>query len=156
MNQGRVRMIILSLWLGCMLASLFAAILAPATVGRDGSIGYEQISPMLTRILALFVAPLSCLVGFWFPTSDRQQAKTRVLSAERARVALLLTGVYLVVVVSLLLWPLYFVDYQKAAVGLNLEKSLSLTGRLGDALQIATLLSPLPLAPIHYLTSSSQ
>lgn len=151
MTQSRLRVVIFTLWMSGLLLSLLAAALAPV-VRSDGSVGSEQIS--LTAIAGVFVPALSCLAGFWFPEKERAKAKEAPLSRDRATIALVLTSGYLLIVLSALLWPLFGVDYVTTGV-LEPVKGTSLEERLADAIKLAALLSPLPLAPIHLLTAST-
>jgi hypothetical protein len=155
MSQSRLRLLIFGFWIGAMLVAVLASAFAPV-VRSGGAIGYEQISPVLPGILGIFLPPLSCLAGFWFPTAERTKAKAKSVGRDRAAVALVITGVYLLLVMVLLFWPLYFVDYLKASPDLNLSEGASLKGRLGDAVKLAMLLSPVALAPIHSLTSRTE
>jgi hypothetical protein len=50
------------------------------------------------------------------------------------------------------LWPILITNY--TAQPLELPKGEGLSERVGDAVKIAMMLSFLPLAPLHYLTST--
>lgn len=142
-------MIIFTLWTGFLLLNVALALLGPV-IRHDGSVGHEQIP--LAGIIGIFVPPLSCLAGFWFPDKERETAKAKNLGKERARAALILTAAYLVLVTILLFWPIYLATYPAT---LELPQGVGLSDRISDAMTIATMLSPLSLAPIHYLTTAT-
>jgi hypothetical protein len=143
-------MAIFILWSFFLLLTI-VAIEAGPIVRHNGTIQNSQLSPMLKQVVALFLAPLSCLAGFWFPKEERYKTKQQKIQRERAIVALGLTAGYLIVVFVSLCWPIYVVTYPG---GLELPKGDSLTDRFADAMTLATMLSPLALAPLHFLTSS--
>jgi hypothetical protein len=148
MSQNKLRMMIFGLWTGFMLLNILSALLGPS-LRHGGAVGREQIP--LVGIIGIFVPPLSCLGGFWFPERDKPQSSKKHLGRERCIVALVLTITYLIVVTLLLCWPIYIADYPAT---LELPQGMGLSEQMADAMKIATMLSPLPLAPIHYLTSA--
>jgi hypothetical protein len=52
----------------------------------------------------------------------------------------------------LIIWPIYFASYR--GPGFDLRKEDSLIEQIHFAVRAAALLSPVALAPIHYLTST--
>jgi len=138
------------LWAAALVLSILAGMLAPV-LRSDGSIGSDQITALLPSIVGVYVPALSCLAGFWFPKDERTSASKRALGKERGVIAVGLTAAYLLIVLLLLFWPVYVEAYPAT---LTVVPGTDLMSRVGGNLSIATMLSPLALAPIHYLTSA--
>ncbi len=147
-DQTRLRLLIAGLWGLFWLFSSVAVVLCPV-LRKDRAVGPEQVIPILIQISGIWFPSLSCLVGFWFAPNHRQGKK--VVTSDRALAAVIVTVAYLIFVFMILLIPLYWVSYPDTP---DLPQDASLTERMAEAVKYALLLSPLPIAPINWLTGS--
>jgi hypothetical protein len=108
----------------------------------------------MVQVAAVWLPSLSCLVGFWFTNQPQEASAKKVkVPPEKATAAILLTGIYLIFVLAMILFPLYWVEY--GADVIHLPQGASVEERMADSVKYALLLSPVALAPINWLTGSS-
>jgi hypothetical protein len=141
--------VIFGLWAASLFGAVALVLFAPLAI-RDGTFDATQVTALLPGIVGLFTPALSVLAGFWFPREEIKRARAVKVASDRCVVAVALTCMYLVIVVMLIAWPLFVVEYPDT---LQLVEGGSLEDRMNQATKVAAMLSPLALAPIHYLTS---
>ena len=151
MNQSGLRLKILYMWGSACVISILLVLLAPLRL--DEQIGYEQTLDIVFSIVAIWLPALSCLTAFWFPTIKKAEYISRMVSKEQATAALIITLGYMIVVIVLIIYPLFIVDYQ--SIALEPQAGESLSEQIARTVKIALLLSPIALAPINWLTGGS-
>jgi uncharacterized membrane protein len=151
-NQSGLRLKILYMWGGACLISIVLVLLAP--LRPDEQIGDEQILDIVFSIVAIWLPALSCLTAFWFPTIKKEKLTNRVVAKEQATAALIITLGYMIVVVMLVIYPLFIVDY--SSISLEPQAGKTLSEQIARTVKIALLLSPIALAPINWLTGGSE
>ena len=151
MNQSGLRLKILYMWGGSCAVSIILVLLAPFR--PDEQIGYDQSLGIVFSIVAIWLPALSCLTAFWFPTISKKKITDIVVAKEQAIAALVITMGYMIVVIMLIVYPLFIVDY--SSLHFDPQPGETLSDQIAKTVKIALLLSPIALAPINWLTGGS-
>jgi hypothetical protein len=147
MKAFRLRIFVFLSWLGFwLLCSMLIALAAGVT--RD--VRADQVLGLIRNCTAIWLPAVSCFAAFWFPSNEREKAKIFTVPIERAVGAIALTSCFQFFALLVTAWPLYFVSYQTH--GFNLPDGSSLEERMADAIGLITLISPLALAPVIWIT----
>jgi hypothetical protein len=155
MKQSTLRMVIFGLWVGFAGILTLAVCIAPAVrSGPPPVLDSGETLTALRSVSGIWLPAVSCLAAFWFPKSERRQSVARVVPTERLIGALVLTAGYLLYALLHVSWVTYVVDYSNvAAVS---PAGTSFLERLHEAVNYSLLLSPVALAPMHWLTQGSR
>jgi hypothetical protein len=148
-TQGKLRISLYASWLISLLVLVCVLLLGPI-IRKDASLGYEQIFAVIPSIIGLHIPALTSFAAFWFPQDERARAKLVTVDKERAFGALSLTWVYLLIVLGVVIWPVWIINYDVGTV--NISETDSFASRINDAVKISLLLSPLAFAPSAYVT----
>src|SRR5689334_9339007 len=97
MKHSTLRMTLFLTWLTSWLLANSLLIAAPALrkTSTIHVIATEEIGPALLSISTIWLPPLSCFCGFWFPSSERQRGRDARVGTAKAVVAFTITGFYL-------------------------------------------------------------
>jgi hypothetical protein len=149
MTLATLRLALASIWCGCWLLTCVCIALAPL-LRKDRFVHYEDVVGLIGLVSGLWLPPLCCFAGFWFPARQAKVSKRITVSKEQKCGAIGLTAAYMLLVVILLLTPVYLVEYRMDAEGNLVGQNVS--GRLSEVVRFALLLSPIALTPLSYLT----
>ncbi|MFL5330237.1 MAG: hypothetical protein ACJ8C4_15155 [Gemmataceae bacterium] len=140
------------LWLYFYAFALLLIILRPTLSNYQG-IERDQIPNVLIQVSGIWMPPLSCFFGFWFPMTDSEAIATAQSRKDRAAFAILITVLFNAVITWLLFELLYLERRaMNLETGLPYDK-LGLDERVNQIVKYALLSSPLALVPVTYLTS---
>src|SRR5262249_32400081 len=101
------------------------------------------------------VPVLTCLATFWFGHGELSRSSTRRVKREHSVAAIGITCVYLSLIVFIVMWITYGVDYS-AYSDPELDLRLSFEGRVTAIIQWAAMLSPFGTAPAIWLAGGTQ
>jgi len=144
------------MWLGFSLIVTIVVCAAPAIRNRGGVpvIDTGLVMPALRSVSGIWLPAVSCLVAFWFPKRERRAALAQSVPKERYIGAILLTLCYLFYATLSVIWVTYVDTYTDLSA--DLPTGTSFPERLNEAVEYCLLISPLALAPLHWLTGGSQ
>lgn len=150
MTQARLRTYIFGLWLSFWAITTVVLMLSPFI---RADIDRGDIVPAIFSISGIWIPPLTCLAVFWFPHEEQRVAKVVPINKERVQAALGITVIYLIFVLTLIIWAVFFIE---ANVESPDPGKVTLLGQLDQSVKIALVVSPIALAPINWLTGGSR
>jgi hypothetical protein len=152
MAQSRLRLIVFCMWIAFSFVVTAVVCVAPIVRNRGGKPVLDSglVIPALRSVSGIWLPGVSCLAAFWFPKRERRGAKTRTVPEERYYSAILLTAGYLLASTLAVVWIAWIVRYPD--VSPELSEGTSFLERLHDVVSYCLLLSPIALAPVHWLT----
>jgi hypothetical protein len=142
-------MTIFVLWISFWILSTIILLVSPF-LRRD--IESLDILPAIYTISGIWIPALSCLAGFWFPQQEKSKALRVTVTKEKALAALVLSGTYLAFVLVLILYSTFFITANTETADAG---DITLLGQLTASVKIGLVVSPIALAPISWLTSST-
>jgi hypothetical protein len=155
-NQAKLRQFVFCLWVMFWLCSVVILMLG-VYLRKDDSgkptILSNDVLPAVTSLAGLWIPPLSCFVGFWFPKQERKKANVSCTPRDRATAAVALTVGYQLFVIGLVIWATFLVPYQHPAELVS-PPGESFLDRIGGIVKLSLLMSPVVLTPTNWLTRS--
>ncbi|HYC77925.1 MAG TPA: hypothetical protein VEI02_09890 [Planctomycetota bacterium] len=152
----RLRFQVFLIWFGGLIATALAILAAPAL--RPGVFFHDQAADLFLVAAPSWIPTVACFGAIWFNSRAEQRAARGSPSTPRevptnpARAARLIT----MLSVALLVWfefaALYLSEFPAVEEALEIPQGRSIEERLAAVVKVATLLSPMSLAPVIWLT----
>jgi hypothetical protein len=152
MRQSTLRSVLLSTWGGGFVACIVGFLLIP--VLRPAAASSSEAFDALKSVTGVWLPVLGCWAAFWFGNeTERHKSRARILDNEHAWTAIAIGVCYATVVLGVLLWSAYGINYAGVDYrGPDLACDLRFKEQVSQVVEWASLLSPVGAAPTIWLS----